>query len=194
MRRLRKLAVVPLAAAALGAFTVVPASAAVPANGPLEYLLIVNSGNTSAGILYNGHNNNTILNYGTASLIDFINPHNWVNLDGQTVTVWEIQFGTSGECMNAVQIEGGGQQAWGIYADSCQSSDTNEWFWQDPTGSSTNGARNFWYINASASAHSNPREYIYITAASYSQGALILGLGPGAGGLAAWNRPCRVNC
>jgi hypothetical protein len=193
MRRLRKLAVIPFAAAALAAFTVlVPASAPALANGPREYLLIVNSGNTSAGILYRGHNQQLQLNYGTASLIYFVNPHTWHPPGypaGQTVTVWEIQVaGVTNECFNYVSSLDG------FAADSCISSDTNEWFWQNPTGSSTNGARNFWYINASASAHYNPPQNIYVTAAGYYQGANIYADQAGFGGLAAWNRPCRVNC
>jgi len=189
MRLLRKLAVIPFAAAALAASAILVPAASTPAAaaGPREYLLIVNSGNTSAGVLYQGHNNPLILNYGTASFIDFINPHTWVNLSGQSVTVWEIQIAGLNECFNDAQGA--------IYADGCVSSDTNEWWWQVPTGSSTNGARNFWYINASASAHTPPpHQYIYLTAAGYSQAAPILGDGPGLGGLAAWNRPCRVNC
>lgn len=189
MSRLHRFAVLPSAVVVLATLALlVPASAPAMAKGRAEYYLIVNSGHTREYIEQPGHNHQ--VRQGSVPFpIDFINPHTW-----RGFTVWEIQFGTTGQCMNAVQIEGGGQTAWAIYEDSCVSRDTNEWFLQYPTGSKTNGVRNFWYINASASAHSEPRTYIYMTARSYRAGALIYGFGPGGGGRAAWNRPCVRNC
>lgn len=189
MPRLRKLAVCSLSAAVRAALAaLVPASPSAQAQtAGRQYHLLVNSALTNTGgVAAQGHNFPLLLTEAPSN-IDFINHHVWVNLNGIKVPVWEIQFGTSGECMNSVL---GGA----IYEDSCVSSDTNEWFWQVPTGSSTNGFRNFWYINAGSSAHSNPRTYIYMTAESFSPGALIIGAAPGEGGLAAWNRPCVLNC
>jgi hypothetical protein len=106
-------------------------------------------------------------------------------LADRAVPVWEIEFGTSGECMNAVN---GGA----IFEDGCVANDPNESFWQVPTDSMTNGVRNFWYINAGNSEASG--ENIYLTAETLTPGSLIIGEAAGAGGRAAWNRPCVLNC
>lgn len=188
MRRLFRSSV--LAASVLAAFAL-PASAPALANVPGQYLLVVNSGFTNEDILGQCHNNVMQLRGPTGDFWQFINPHTWSNLSGQNVTVWEVQAAPGAGCDAGLCWN---YAAGYIFLDSCVSSDTAEWFWQDPTGSSTNGAQNFWYINADASAHSNPREYIYVTAASYQEGSPIEGSGPGQGGLAAWNRPCEVNC
>jgi hypothetical protein len=164
---------------------VVPASPSAQAAPLREYRLLVNSALTnSGGVQAQGHSFPLLLTFAPSN-VTFIDLRTWVDLSGIRVPVWHIQIGTSGECLNA--LNGGA-----VFEDSCIPSDRNEQWRQIPTGSKTGGARNFWYINAGNSNASH--EYIFLTAETLSTGSLIIGEAAGAGGRAAWNRPCRLNC
>jgi hypothetical protein len=178
-RKVHNLAVTGLAiASALGliALSSAPALASSP-----SYKLIVNDGETALDVTANGIGNPvTISNSGTDDNWVFVNPATWNGLP-----VSEIQHAGTDNCIS---------DSSGVFVISgCNATAPAEQFWGDPTGSKTNGNPNYWYINVAASEAAKT-EYIFMTASSLTNGADVITEGPGAGGLAAWNRKCSANC
>jgi hypothetical protein len=177
--KVRNLAITGIAiASALGltALSAAPALASSP-----SYKLIVNSGETALDVTANGVGNPvTISNSGTDNNWVFVNTTTWNGVD-----VSEIQHAGTNNCIN---------DSSGVFVISgCTAGDTDELFWGDPTGSTTNGSPNYFYINVAAS-NAAKSEYIFMTATSLTNGAQVITAGPGAGGRAAWNRKCSANC
>jgi hypothetical protein len=160
-------------------------SAPAHASSPPSYKLIANSGSTALDITANGLSSPVIIsNRGTDDNWVFVNSQRWTNLNGTVVQVSEIQHAGTANCINYSQ---------GLFEMSgCVSGDKNELFWADPTGSTTNGNPNYWFINVAASETAH--QYIFVTAQSLTNGSTLVGDGPGFGGLAAWNRQCSANC
>jgi hypothetical protein len=177
--KVRHLAITGIAiASALGltALSSAPALASSP-----SYKLIVNGGETALDVTANGVGNPvTISNSGTDDNWVFVNTTTWNGVD-----VSEIQHAGTNNCIN---------DSSGVFVISgCTAGDPDELFWGDPTGSTTDGNPNYWYINEAASEAAKT-EYIFMTASSLTNGADVVTAGPGAGGLAAWNRKCSANC
>jgi hypothetical protein len=160
-------------------------STAVHASSPPSYKLIVNSGSTALDITANGVGNPVIIsNRGTDDNWVFVNSQRWTNPNGAIVQVSEIQHAGTSNCINYSQGR--------FVMSGCVSGDKNELFWANPTGSTTNGNPNYWFINVTASDAAH--HFIYVTAQSLANGAILVADGPGFGGQAAWNRQCSANC
>jgi hypothetical protein len=144
----------------------------------------VNSGFTGLGVLAPGHNKAITLSASAASFWDFVNGQRWTDLGGQILSVYEMQEGKTGECINLAKGT--------FYLDSCRKGDKNELFVLDPTGSTTGGSPNYWYLNVASSEHL--KQYMYLTARRMANGAILVSRPKGYGGLAAWNRVCSINC
>jgi hypothetical protein len=176
--KVRNLAIAGIAiASALGltALNSAPALASSP-----SYKLIVNSGETALDVTANGAGKPvTISNSGTDDNWVFVNATTWAGHD-----VSEIQHAGTDNCIN---------DSSGVFVISgCTAGDTDELFWGDPTGSTTNGNPNYWYINVAATEVAG--QNVFLTAASYTNGADVLAEEAGQGGLGAWNRQCSANC
>ena len=168
-------------AISLFSLSATPASAsALP-----TYRLVVNSGATALNITANGAGNpTTISNSGKNDNWDFVNTQKWTGPNGVVFNVSEMQHAGTTECISDES---------GVFEmEGCSAGDLNELFLQDPTGSTTNGSPNEWYFNAAASnaAHA----FRYLTAASLTNGAILISDPAGEGGLAAWNRVCTADC
>jgi len=168
-------------AISLFSLSATPASAsALP-----TYRLVVNSGATALDITANGAGNpTTISNSGKDDNWDFVNTQKWTGPNGVVFNVSEMQHAGTTECISDES---------GVFEmEGCSAGDLNELFLQDPTGSTTNGSPNEWYFNAAASnaAHA----FRYLTAASLTNGAILISDPAGEGGLAAWNRVCTADC
>jgi len=149
------------------------------------YRLIVNSGATALDITANGAGNpTTISNSGKNDNWDFVNSTKWTGPNGVVFNVSEMEHAGTTECISDES---------GVFdMEGCSAGDLDELFLQDPTGSTTNGSPNEWYLNAAASdaAHA----FRYLTAASLTNGAILISDPAGEGGLAAWNRVCTADC
>ena len=115
-----------------------------------------------------------------------MNDQRWTNLSGQLVDVAEMQHAGTDRCINYAQE--------GVYRmASCVKGDNAELFWAVPTGSTTHGSPNYWYINV-APSDAIRSFYVFLTAKSLTDGAILEAAGRGFGGLAAWNRKCTAHC
>jgi hypothetical protein len=183
----RKILKIATAAVMIAAATGLATLGSAPARAAAlpSYKLIVNSGHTALDMTANGINAPAIIsNSGADNNWVFVNGQSWTNLNGQNVQVTEIQHAGTDNCIiyaqDVFEISG------------CVPGNTDELFWADPTGSTTNGNPNYWYINEATSEIVG--DYIYITAASLTNGAELQADGPGFGGQASWNRKCSANC
>jgi hypothetical protein len=150
-----------------------------------SYKLIVNSGFTALNITANGAGNlATISNSGKDDNWVFVNSQKWTAPNGLVYTVSEMQHAGTTEC---ISDKGGA-----FYVEGCSAGNPDELLLQDPTGSTTNGSPNEWYYSVAASdaAHA----FRYLTAASLTNGAILVTDPAGEGGLAAWNKVCTANC
>lgn len=178
VRNLAVTAITIVSAAALAVLGVTDASAAT------TYKFIANSGDTALDITANGVGAAvTISNSGTDDNWVLVNTTSWDNEDGVIVSVSELQHAGTDNCVTLSQ---------GAFEMSgCVAGDTDQLFWADPTGSTTNGNTNVWLINVAAS---NSSEYGFVTAESLTNGAHLVADGPGHGGDAAWNEQCSSSC
>jgi hypothetical protein len=169
-----------VSALGLAALGTSPALASSP-----SYKLIVNSGETALDVTANGAGNPvTISNSGSDDNWVFVNTQNWTDPAGKVVQVSELQHAGTDNCINDSK---------GVFVISgCSAGDTDELFWGDPTGSTTNGNPNYWYANVAATESYD--QYMYLTATTLINGADVVAAGPGLGGLGAWNRKCSANC
>jgi hypothetical protein len=182
--KVRNLAITVIAtASALGLTTALSAAPAL-ASSP-SYKLIVNSGETALDVTANGAGKPvTISNSGTDDNWVFVNTQSWSDPFGAVVQVSELQHAGTDNCIN---------DSSGVFVISgCTAGDPDELFYGLPTGSTTNGSPNYWYINEAATDAA--LHYVFMTAASYTNGADVLAEEVGQGGLAAWNRQCSANC
>jgi hypothetical protein len=175
----RNLAIIAIAIASAIGLTTALSTAPALASSP-SYKLIVNSGGTALDLTANGAGKPVTISSSGAN-------DNWVFVNSTTwngVKVSEIQHAGTGSCIN---------NSSGVFViSSCTAGDTGELFWGDPTGSTTSGNPNYWYINVAASDAAGQR--VFLTAASLTNGANNLVEEVGAGGRAAWNRKCSANC
>jgi hypothetical protein len=99
----------------------------------------------------------------------------WNNLSGGVVGVFQIQLSGTNLCATWNSVGGG------IYANTCQNDNSHpgQLFWWDPDG--TGG---YWLINERASDANGT--YVFMTAVSESNNAVVNGQFAGAGGRAQW--------
>jgi hypothetical protein len=178
IRNLAITAITIVSATMLAVLSVTGASAAT------TYKFIVNSGNTALDITANGLGEPvTISNSGTDDNWVLVNSQSWTNPSTEVVQVSELQHAGTDNCINlsqgAFEISG------------CVAGDTDELFWVELTGSTTDGNPNVWLINVAAS---DPGIYMFVTAKSLTNGATLVADPPGYGGLAAWNERCSSSC
>jgi hypothetical protein len=126
----------------------------------------------------------TISNSGKNDNWSFVNSQRWTAPNDDVFEVSEMQHAGTNECIS---------DQGGVFSmEGCSAGNLDELFLQYATGSTTNGSPNEWYLNVAASdaAHA----FRYLTAASLTNGAVLVSDPAGAGGLAAWNRVCTADC
>lgn len=191
-QRALKIIVLPLFVSLLAvAALLMPGSTAARAAGPEEFLLVANSGQTPLLIDSQGHNNPAVLT-SSGAIWDFTNEQRWT-LPGTTdiVNVVEIQNGIgNNECLNVqyLGIE--------VYVDSCETGDKSELWYPIPTGSTTNGQPNYWYVSVIGTNDVWPDGggYEFLTANSLTAGSTLIYEHSDEGGLAAWEQDCYIDC
>lgn len=160
-------------------------SAPARASALPAYRLTVNGGLTALNITANGPGNRvTISNSGKNDNWVFVNSQRWTAPNGDVFEVSEMEHAGTTECVSG---EGGV-----FYMESCSAGALNQLFLEYPTGSTTHGSPNEWFLPAAASSAAHA--FRYLTATSLTNGADLDARGAGFGGLAAWNRVCTADC
>jgi hypothetical protein len=177
MRRGLKVYVLFLAALALAAIAIV-APGPAPAQAGTGFPVYLGEQGINCALHGHAHGDHiTVTCNQTIQAWAFVNGQRWTNPDGQIVHVSELRLAGTNWCVNFTPVD------YNFYLNNCVAGDANELFWVTPS----DPRFDYWFINAAASMATH--ENYYMTAVSFTNNAIVVAAGQGAGNRAVWHLP-----